>query len=81
MRQGYSWSGREANTLYLNTNGQGFADASRVTGFGLPDDSRGLALTDWDNDGDVDLWQTNRNAPMLRFFENTANSIGQGCTV
>ena len=29
-----------------------------------------MALSDWDHDGDVDVWLNNRNAPQLRFLEN-----------
>ena len=29
-----------------------------------------MALVDWDHDGDVDLWLTNRTAPRVRFFRN-----------
>lgn len=29
-----------------------------------------MAITDWDRDGDLDLWFTNRNAPQVRYLEN-----------
>jgi tetratricopeptide (TPR) repeat protein len=73
MREGHSWSGHEANVCFVNKGGKGFADASSVSGFGLSDDSRGIAVIDWDDDGDLDLWLTNRNAPMVRFLENRAS--------
>jgi thiol-disulfide isomerase/thioredoxin len=47
-----------------------FATASAVTGFDFPDDGRGLATVDWDFDGDLDLWLTNRTAPRVRFLKN-----------
>ena len=73
MRQGYSWSGHEANVCFLNVGGNGFADVSSVSGFGLADDSRGLAVSDWDHDGDLDVWLTNRTAPMVRYLENVSS--------
>jgi tetratricopeptide (TPR) repeat protein len=29
-----------------------------------------LAISDWDQDGDLDVWLTNRTAPSLQFFRN-----------
>lgn len=67
---GNSFSGREQNCAFLNLGDSTFATVSAVTGFDFPDDSRSLALTDWDGDGDLDVWMTNRNAPMVRFLRN-----------
>ena len=55
---------------YLNTGDGQFSDISAITDFDYPSDSRGQAFTDWDGDGDLDLWQANRNAPRLRFLLN-----------
>ena len=41
-------------------------------GFDVPDDARAIGLTDWDQDGDWDLWVANRNGPQLRFFQNNS---------
>ena len=74
MRGGRSFSGRERHCFFLNTLGtddQGrFANISAVSGIDWPDDGRGVALTDWDDDGDIDLWISNRNAPRLRLLRN-----------
>ena len=73
---GHSLSGHERNSLFLHcgndANGypRRFANASMVTGFGLDDDTRAVATVDWDFDGDLDLWLTNRNAPRLRYLRN-----------
>jgi len=69
-----SFSGHERNCVFLNT-GQGgsterFADVSAATGLDFDDDGRAVAATDWDFDGDQDLWITNRTAPRVRFMRN-----------
>ena len=70
QRQGYSWSGYERNCCFLNRTGQTFANASAVSGFDFLDDARAVALTDWDDDGDLDVWVTNRTGPRVRFLSN-----------
>lgn len=70
LRAGVSWSGRERNCCFLNTRNQPFANVSAVTGLDFIDDARGLGLVDWDHDGDLDLWCTNRSAPRVRFVRN-----------
>ncbi|YCM46922.1 ASPIC/UnbV domain-containing protein (plasmid) [Verrucomicrobiaceae bacterium 227] len=71
IRAGKSFSGRERNCAFLNLgNGERFADISAASGLDFPDDGRGLALSDWDRDGRVDLWMMNRTGPRLRFMKN-----------
>ena len=72
VREGSSWSGYERNCAFLNTGGQ-FAAASHVSGLNFSDDGRGLAVTDWDQDGDLDLWFRNRTAPRLRLMLNQSS--------
>ena len=76
IREGRSWSGRERNCCFLNTADGKFSDISAVSGFDFIDDSRALAVGDWDGDGDPDLWVSNRNAPRLRFLRNDAAPPG-----
>ena len=47
-----------------------FCDVSAVSGLDLPDDGRGVARADWDRDGDIDFFVSNRSAPRVRFFRN-----------
>ena len=67
---GESFSGRERNCAFLNTGGARFATASAASGFDFIDDGRALTTVDWDFDGDLDFWLTNRTAPRLRFLRN-----------
>lgn len=67
---GSSFSGRERNCAFLNTGNGQFTDVSAASGLNQIDDGRSIAVTDWDQDGDLDLWITNRNAPRIRFLRN-----------
>ena len=73
LLKGRSFSGRERNVAYLNlaspTDAR-FANVSGAIGIDYPDDGRGLAKVDWDQDGDLDFWVSNRSAPRLRFLRN-----------
>ena len=70
MRQGWSFSGHERHCVYLNVDGKRFANVSGVSGLDIPDDGRGLARVDWDHDGDLDFWISNRSGPQVRFLRN-----------
>ena len=76
LRKGGSLSGRERNCAFLNLNGSRFATISELSGFDFPDDSRSLALVDWDADGRMDVWVSNRTAPRVRFLKNELESSG-----
>ena len=74
INRGGTLSGHERNCAFLRVppNSQeqvqspAFATISNVSGFDFADDSRSIALTDWDRDGDVDVWVMNRTAPRVR---------------
>lgn len=74
LRENKSFSGREANTAFLNTGQQRFADVSFPLGWGFLDDARAISATDWDGDGDLDHVVTNRTAPRFRILRNTLTS-------
>ena len=79
--EGRSFSGHERNCCYLNPGlspaaEEQFANISAASGIDFPDDARALALSDWDQDGDLDLWISNRNAPRLRFLRNEIPQSG-----
>ena len=76
LSDGRSLSGREQNCCFLNTHATQFANVSAISGFDFPDDARGVATVDWDHDGDLDLWVTNRTAPRVRFLRNDYRSAG-----
>lgn len=70
LRQGASFSGNERHCCFLNLQNGRFATISAVSGFDFLDDGRGLALVDWDQDGDNDCWIANRTGPRLRLLRN-----------
>jgi len=71
-RMGESFSGYERNCGYLNIGGTSkpFANVSAISGFDFADDARAVALLDWDHDGDLDAWVTNRTSPRIRLLRN-----------
>lgn len=85
MREGRSFSGRERNCFFLNTGSHPeaqlrFANMSSISHADFPEDGRAIALTDWDGDGDQDVWLYSRTAPRLRLLRNdqpTANQFLQ----
>lgn len=76
LARGFSLSGRERNSCFLNLGEEQFADASAVSGFDFLDDGRALGLVDWDFDGSLDVWALNRNGPQLRFLHNRMGEQG-----
>jgi Flp pilus assembly protein TadD len=72
LREGRSLSGRERSVLFFNIADpdRRFSDVSAISGLDQDGDGRGLALTDWDADGDLDVWISNRTAPTVQVFEN-----------
>ena len=73
LKAGRSLSGNERNCAFLNTGGSRFADISQATGLDFDDDGRAVASVDWDQDGDLDFWISNRTAPQTRFLRNNTD--------
>lgn len=88
VRSGLSFSGNESHVIFQNEKGKGFKDVSSISGLDLKDDGRAVCFSDWDQDGDLDVWISNRNGPQIRYLENnnTTNNylslklIGKKCT-
>lgn len=76
LTRGRSFSGFERHCCFLNTGNEPagvlgrFADISASSGLDFIDDGRAVAKIDWDRDGDLDFWVTNRGAPRLRLLVN-----------
>ncbi|MEZ5323901.1 MAG: tetratricopeptide repeat protein [Verrucomicrobiales bacterium] len=68
--EGRSFSGYERNCAFLNVNGKSFATVSASSGLDLMDDARAVATCDWNFDGKLDFWVTNRTAPKVRLLMN-----------
>lgn len=68
--EGRSFSGYERNCAFLNMNGNQFATVSSSSGLDLIDDARAVAACDWNFDGYLDFWVTNRTAPRVRLLMN-----------
>ncbi len=78
LHENRSFSGNERHCAYLNTGSGKFANISAVSGLDFAEDGRAIASVDWDFDGDLDLWITNRTAPRTRLMLNqskTTNSF------
>ena len=80
VRRGASFSGSESHVIFNNEEGS-FKNVSSITGLDSKDDGRSVCLTDWDLDGDLDIWISNRSGPQIRFFQNSNPSSGQGINI
>ena len=74
IKTGKSFSGHERNCCFLNTGAAKLANISAVSGLDFEDDGRCVSLVDWDGDGDLDLWLTNRTCPQVRFMRNNVDT-------
>ena len=74
LADGLSWSGNERNCCFLNSGSPRFADVSAVSGFDFPGDGRAVGIVDWDQDGRLDMWLTNRTSPRVRFLRNAVEN-------
>ncbi len=70
-----TWSGYQKKKLFHNLNGEVFKEISAEAGVDNNLDGRGLAIADFDNDGRLDMYQTNADQPSL-FYHSIAENAG-----
>jgi hypothetical protein len=70
--QGFSFSGYERDSLYLNREGKKVYDISGVSGIDSVTDGRAAVFADFDNDGDYDVLLTTLQGPSNLLFRNNA---------
>jgi len=67
-----SWSGHERKKLFRNLGGSVFKEIAHEAGVDNDLDGRGVAVADFDNDGLLDIYETNANQPSLLYHNVTA---------
>jgi len=67
-----TWSGYQRKKLFRNLGGQTFKEVAREAGVDNDLDGRGVAMADYDDDGRLDLYQTNAGQPALLYRNTTA---------
>lgn len=70
-----SWSGYQRSKLLWNRGGSSFDEISKAAGVDNDSDGRGVAIADLDNDGKLDLIQTNAGQPLL-LYRRVGESAG-----
>jgi hypothetical protein len=70
-----SWSGYQKKKLFRNLHGQAFKEISAEAGVDNVMDGRGIGVSDFDNDGRLDFFQTNANQEPL-LYRNTTEGAG-----
>ncbi len=68
-----TWSGYQKQRLFANLGDGTFKEVGAAAGVNNDLDGRGIAVADFDNDGLLDLYQTNANQPALLFRGSTPN--------
>jgi len=71
--RGFSISAREKHRLFRNT-GAGFREMAEAAGVADTGDGRGVALADFDGDGDLDIFVTNCGQPAVLYRNDVGAS-------
>ena len=66
-----TWSGYQKKKLFRNLGGQAFKEIAAEAGVDNDYDGRGVAMADFDNDGRLDIFQTNADQPALLYHNVT----------
>ncbi len=66
-----------ANRLYRNDGNDTFADVAASAGVADTGGGRGVAFADYDQDGDLDLYLTNRSGTANRLYRNDGGSFAE----
>jgi hypothetical protein len=66
-----SWSGHQKKKLFRNLGGSAFKEMAAEAGVDNDLDGRGVAVADFDNDGRLDIYETNANQPSLLYHNVT----------
>ncbi|HEY3132578.1 MAG TPA: CRTAC1 family protein [Acidobacteriota bacterium] len=69
-----SWSGFQKKKLFHNLGTQSFKEIAAEAGVDNELDGRGVAIADFDNDGRLDIYQTNANQRALLYRNQTENA-------
>lgn len=70
-----SWSGYQKKKMFHNLGGQTFKEISAQAGVDNDQDGRGIAIGDFNNDGRLDIFQTNAAQPAL-LYQGVTEGVG-----
>jgi hypothetical protein len=71
-----TWSGYQKKKLFRNLGSHAFKEISAEAGVDNEFDGRGIGMADFDNDGRLDLYQTNANQPALLYHNVSKDDVG-----
>lgn len=71
-----TWGGYQRNVFYLNNHDGTFTSCAGTLGLDFIDDSQAFALADYDHDGRLEAFLTNRTGPQLRLLRCKLPEIG-----